>query len=318
MTKMGRLAFLFPGQASQQVGMHKHLMDFPESREFLEKTYTLSGVHDLLQVMSDGPGETLTRTDYAQPAITMVSIATLKVLQVAGIRPEGAAGHSLGEYSALVAAGVLLPETAVKLTRLRGELMQRCADIHPGGMLAVLGLDLESVSKAVEQASEIGPVGVANMNSPGQVVISGASEPLEKAGEICRELGAKRVLPLQVSGAWHSPLMEDAARDLKKALKEAAFYDPGIPVVANVTAGYITSGDRARELLSRQVTSPVLWAASMQLMIENGFDTFVEVGPGTVLQGLLAKAKDVRVYGTHDAASIARTLSELGGRTKLN
>lgn len=315
---MGRLAFLFPGQASQQVGMQKHLMEFSESREFLEKTYTLSGVHDLLQVMSDGPGEMLTRTDYAQPAITMVSIATLKVLQVAGIRPEGAAGHSLGEYSALVAAGVLLPETAVKLTRLRGELMQRCADIHPGGMLAVLGLDLESVSKAVEQASEIGPVSVANMNSPGQVVISGASEPLAKAGEICTELGAKRVLPLQVSGAWHSPLMEDAARDLKKALKEAAFYDPGIPVVANVTAGYITSGDRARELLSRQVTSPVLWAASMHLMIENGFDTFVEVGPGTVLQGLLAKVKDVHVYGTHDAASLARTLAELRGRTKIN
>jgi [acyl-carrier-protein] S-malonyltransferase len=315
---MGRLAFLFPGQASQQVGMQRHLMDFPESREFLEKTYSLSGVHDLLQIMDEGPVETLTRTDYAQPAITMVSIATLKVLQVAGIRPEGAAGHSLGEYSALVAAGVLLPDTAVKLTRLRGELMQRCADVHPGGMLAVLGLDLEVVGEAVEQASSFGPVGIANMNSPGQVVISGAQEPLEKAGELCRELGAKRVIPLQVSGAWHSPLMEDAARDLKKALKEAAFYDPGIPVVANVTAGYITSGEKARELLSRQVTSPVLWAASMQLMIENGFDTFVEVGPGSVLQGLLAKNRDVRIFGTHDAAAIAKTLEELRGRTKQN
>jgi [acyl-carrier-protein] S-malonyltransferase len=313
---MGRLAFLFPGQASQKVGMQQHLMDFPESREFLEKTYALSGVHNLFQVMSQGPEEALTRTDNAQPAITMVSLATLKVLQVAGIRFEGAAGHSLGEYSALVAAGVLLPDTAVKLTRLRGELMQRCADIHPGGMLAVLGLDLESVTRAVEQASETGPVGVANMNSPGQVVISGAREALERAGEICRELGAKRVIPLQVSGAWHSPLMADAARDLKNALKEAAFYDPGIPVVANVTAGYIPSGDKARELLSRQVTSPVLWAASMKLMIENGFDTFVEVGPGAVLQGLLGKTPDVRVYGTQDSASLARTLSELGGRTR--
>ncbi len=313
---MGRLAFLFPGQASQWVGMQRHLMDFPESREFLERAYAMSGVHDLLNVIDEGPAEALTRSDYAQPAITMVSIATLKVLQVAGIRPEGAAGHSLGEYSALVAAGVLLPETAVKLTRLRGELMQRCADVHPGGMLAVLGLEPEAVEGAVAQASSIGPVGVANMNSPGQVVISGAREPLEKAGELCRELGAKRVIPLQVAGAWHSPLMEDAARDLKKALKEAAFYDPGIPVVANVTAGYITSGDRARELLSRQVTSPVLWAASMQLMIANGFDTFVEVGPGSVLQGLMAKNRDVRIFGTQDAAALTKTLEELGERAK--
>lgn len=313
---MGRLAFLFPGQASQKVGMQEHLMAYPESGDFLGKTYALSGVHDLFKVMSQGPGDTLTRTDYAQPGITMVSLATLKVLQVAGIRPEGAAGHSLGEYSALVAAGVLLPDTAVKLTRLRGELMQKCADIHPGGMLAVLGLELESVTQAVEKASSRGPVGVANMNSPGQVVISGAREPLEWAGELCREKGAKRVLPLQVSGAWHSPLMEDAARDLKKALKEAAFYDPGIPVVANVTAGYIPSGEKARELLSRQVTSPVLWAASMKLMIENGFDTFVEVGPGTVLQGLLAKTEGVRVFGTQDQVSLSRTLEELGGRSR--
>lgn len=309
---MGRLAILFPGQASQKVGMQEHLMEHAEAREFLEKTYPLSGVHDLFKVMSQGPEETLTRTDYAQPAITMVSLAALRVLQVHGIRPEGAAGHSLGEYAALVAAGILLPETAVKLTRLRGELMQRCAEIHPGGMLAVLGLDLDGVTRAVEQASALGAVGVANMNSPGQVVISGAREPLEKAGEICREMGAKRVIPLQVSGAWHSPLMEDAARDLKKALKEAAFYDPGIPVVANVTAGYIPSGDKARELLSRQVTSPVLWAASMKLMIENGFDTFVEVGPGAVLQGLLPKNADLRVFGTQDAASLAKTLGELG------
>jgi [acyl-carrier-protein] S-malonyltransferase len=308
---MGRIAFLFPGQASQAVGMQAHLEDYPEAAEFLDKTYEFSGLHDLTSIISQGPPEKLTQTNYAQPAITMVSIATLRILQVAGIQPEGTAGHSLGEYSALVAAGILMPETAVRLTRIRGELMQKCADMYPGGMQAILGMDLDKVTEIVNEASAKGPVGVANMNSTGQVVISGAKAPLEYAGKLCAEQGARRVIPLKVSGAWHSPLMDDAARGLEGPVREAAFFDPGIPVVANVTANYITGVEESRELLIRQVTSPVLWADSMKLMVENGFDTFVEVGPGRVLQGLLARNRDVTVYGTHDADALKKTLDEL-------
>ena len=308
---MGRIAFLFPGQASQVVGMQAHLKDYPEAVEFLSKSYEFSGLYDLMQTISDGPAEKLTRTNYAQPAITMVSIATLRILQVAGIRLQGVAGHSLGEYSALVAAGVLMPETAVKLTRIRGDLMQKCADMYPGGMQAVLGMDLDKVAEIVDIARAKGPVGIANMNSNGQVVISGAKIPLEYAGKLCQEAGAKRVIPLQVSGAWHSPLMDDAARGLEGPVREAAFFDPGIPVVANVTANYVTGADESRDLLIKQVTSPVLWADSMALMIENGFDTFVEVGPGRVLQGLLSKNRDLKVYGTHDADALKKTLKEL-------
>ncbi len=308
---MGRIAFLFPGQASQAVGMHQHLMEYPEASEFLERHYEFSGIYDLMKTIAEGPAEKLTKTNYAQPAITMVSIATMRILQVAGINPEGTAGHSLGEYSALVASGILMPETAVRLTRIRGELMQKCADMYPGGMQAVLGMDLEKVTELVNKAKAKGPVGVANMNSRGQVVISGARVPLEYAAELCSKAGAKRVVPLQVSGAWHSPLMEDAARGLERPVREAAFFDPGIPVVANVTANYITGVEESRKLLIRQVTSPVLWADSMSLMIENGFDTFVEVGPGQVLQGLLKRNRDVRVFGTHDADALKKTLDEL-------
>lgn len=308
---MGRIAFLFPGQASQAVGMQAHLRDYPEAADFLDKSHEFSGLRDLMEIISNGPAEQLTKTNYAQPAITMVSIATLRVLQVAGIQPEGAAGHSLGEYSALVAAGILLPETAVRLTRIRGELMQKCADMYPGGMQAILGMDLEKVTEIVNTARAKGPVGVANMNSSGQVVISGAKVPLEYAGKLCSEAGARRVIPLKVSGAWHSPLMDDAARGLDGPVREAAFFDPGIPVVANVTASYITGVEESRDLLIRQVTSPVLWADSMKLMIDNGFDTFVEVGPGRVLQGLLSRNLDVTVYGTHDADALKKTLDAL-------
>lgn len=308
---MGRLAFLFPGQASQAVGMHSHLTDYPEAADFFQKIYEFSGIYDLMKTIAEGPAEKLTKTNYAQPAITMVSIATMRILQVAGIIPEGTAGHSLGEYSALVASGILIPETAVRLTRIRGELMQKCADMYPGGMQAILGMDLEKVTELVEKAKVKGPVGVANMNSRGQVVISGAEAPLKFAAELCRKEGARRVIPLQVSGAWHSPLMDDAARGLERPVREAAFFDPGIPVVANVTANYITGVEESRKLLIKQVTSPVLWADSMNLMIENGFDTFVEVGPGQVLQGLLKRNRDLKVYGTHDSDALKKTLDEL-------
>jgi len=308
---MGRIAFLFPGQASQSVGMDSVLGAYPEAREFLDRTDDLCSTPGLSKIISEGPAELLTRTDNVQPGITMISLAALRVLQSAGISPEAAAGHSLGEYSALVAAGVLTPEVSVALTRIRGELMQDCADRFPGGMLALLGIDMDAAMKVVEQASDRGPVGIANINSPGQVVISGAAAALEKAGELSSEAGARRIIPLKVSGAWHSPLMKEAAIGLELALHDAEFFEPEIPVVANVTADFIRSGDESRELLARQVTSPVLWADSMKRLIDDGFDTFVEVGPGKVLQGLLSRNRDVTTYGMHDREAIERTLTEL-------
>jgi [acyl-carrier-protein] S-malonyltransferase len=308
---MGRLAFLFPGQASQSVGMDSYLREYPDAVDFLDRINEMTGVLGLSDIISNGPLETLTRTDNVQPAITMISISIMNVLVAAGVKPEGTAGHSLGEYSALVTAGVLLPGIAAKLTRIRGELMQRCANRHPGGMLALIGIELDDARKCVEEASSIGPVGIANVNATGQVVISGANDALEKAGKLCKAAGARRVIPLKVSGAWHSPLMKDAAKGLECALDDAGFYEPEIPVVANVTASLIRSGDQAKQLLKEQVTSPVLWDASIKKLQSNGFDTFIEVGPGQVLQGLLRRVEGVTVYGTHDKEALDKTLSEL-------
>ncbi|MBN2609516.1 MAG: ACP S-malonyltransferase [Candidatus Fermentibacteraceae bacterium] len=308
---MGRLAFMFPGQASQSVGMDRFLWDYPDAVDFLERIDEMTGVHKLSDIISGGPAETLTRTDNVQPAITMVSLATMNVLVAAGVKPEGTAGHSLGEYSALVTAGVLLPEIAAKLTRIRGELMQECADRHPGGMLALIGISLENARECVAEASSIGPVGIANVNSEGQVVISGARTALNKAGQLCKDRGARKVIPLDVSGAWHSPLMKDAANGLESALDDAGFYEPEMPVVSNVTADLIRSGDEAKRLLKEQVTSPVLWAASIRKLQNSGFDTFVEVGPGKVLQGLMKKLEGVKVYGTQDREALEETLGAL-------
>jgi len=308
---MGRLAFLFPGQASQSVGMDKFLRNYPDAVDFLDRIDEMTGVHKLSEIIANGPADTLMRTDNVQPAITMVSIATMNVLVAAGVKPEGTAGHSLGEYAALVTAGILLPGIAAKLTRIRGELMQECADRHPGGMLALIGINLEDAGKCVEEASSIGPVGIANVNSDGQVVISGARDALKKAGELCKKMGARKIIPLQVSGAWHSPLMKDAAKGLESALDDAGFYEPEIPVVANVTADLIRSGDEAKRMLKQQVMSPVLWADSIKKLQRSGFDTFIEVGPGKVLQGLMKRVKDVTVYGTHDTEALEETLKAL-------
>lgn len=294
------------------MGMDGHLRDYESAGAVLEMAEGLGHGAPLAELIDRGPENLLTRTDNVQPAITLVSLATLAVLRESGVRPLAVAGHSLGEYSALAAADVITEADALRLTARRGELMQSCASRYPGGMLALLGIGLEEASVCVEKASELGPVGIANMNSPGQVVISGASEPLQRAGELCREMGARRVIPLKVSGAWHSPLMEEAAEGLGRELASVDFSRPALPLVANVTADYLESGSRAAELLRRQVVSPVLWADSMQRLIGDGFDTFVEVGPGSVLQGLLRRNREVSTYGTGSREDLQRTLEELG------
>lgn len=309
---MPKIAFLFPGQASQQVGMDEHLSPYAEAVEILDRLSQLGTEENLRSLVSNGPEDLLTRTDNVQPAIAAVSLATLAVLRETGVAPHGAAGHSLGEYSALVAAEVIDTDQALRLTRIRGELMQSCADRHPGGMLALLGIDLDQVKECLQEASGLGPVGIANVNSPGQVVVSGAREALDRTGELCKEAGAKRVIPLKVSGAWHSPLMNDAAEGLWSHLAETRFEDPELPVLANVTADYLVSGEESRILLRKQVVSPVLWTMTMDRMIDDGYDTFVEVGPGKVLQGLLRRREDITLYGTQDADALDKTIANLG------
>lgn len=308
---MSGTAFLFPGQGSQSVGMDAHLSHRQRATELLEGVEGRSGVQGLLEVIRKGPEELLTRTDNVQPGITAVSLATLRVLASAGIRPGAAAGHSLGEYSALVCAGILGEDSALRLTARRGALMQKCAERYPGGMTALVGVKPEDAEEIVASSSAFGRIGIANINSEGQVVISGESAAIEHASGMAREKGVRRVIPLKVSGAWHSPLMEEAAAGLSEALSAERFSDPAIAVVANVTSDFIASGEESRSLLRRQVTSPVLWAASMRRLADRGFDTFVEVGPGAVLQGLLKGYAGVRIFGTGTADSLDAVLKEL-------
>lgn len=310
---MGKTAFLFPGQGSQSVGMADHLSSFQAASEVFGRLDSDADRPGLMALVREGPEDLLTRTDNVQPSITAVNLATLAVLREAGIRADAAAGHSLGEYSALCAAGVLDASTAVRLTRIRGTLMQACAEEHPGAMAALIGATREAAEALVAQASHLGAIGVANINSEGQVVVSGSTEAVAAIRERAGEMGIRKVIPLKVSGAWHSPLMRPASAGLAEVLRGETFAAPSIPVVANVTAGFVTTGEECRSLLAEQVVSPVLWADSMRLLAEGGFDTFVEVGPGAVLQGLLKGFSGISVHGTATARALDETLERLGG-----
>lgn len=293
------------------MGMAGHLRGRREASDLLSRIDEMAGAPGLSALIDSGPEDLLTRTDNVQPAITAVNLATLRILLAAGVRPEGAAGHSLGEYSALVCAGVLSEADALRLTRRRGELMQASAERHPGGMIALIGTDRETAARIAAEASPEGLAGVANVNSEGQVVLSGPADAVARAADIARASGIRRVIPLKVSGAWHSPLMKDAADGLVRELGDTTFSEPAIPVYTNVTSEPAESGGRERELLALQVTSPVLWADTMRRMTGDGFDTFVEVGPGTVLQGLLKGFGGVRVLGTGSVEALEAALEAL-------
>lgn len=279
------LALLFPGQGSQYVGMGKTLAEaYPVARETFEEADSILGF-SLSALMAEGPDDALTATKNAQPAILAHSVAALRVAEERLGSVTVAAGHSLGEFSAHVAAGTLPFREALEAVRLRGELMYRTGSERPGIMAAVLGLDdaaLENVCARVDAGICV----PANFNSPGQIVISGDVAGVEQGMELAKDAGAKRVIPLNVSGAFHSPLMEPAALGLREHLHGIDFADPAYPVVSNVTARLVTSGSAARGLLVDQLTSPVRWAESVAAMVEAGADRFVEVGPGSVLSGL--------------------------------
>jgi [acyl-carrier-protein] S-malonyltransferase len=274
-----KTAFVFPGQGSQLVGMGKDLAE-----KYLDQANAILGF-DLKRICFEGPEEELKKTEITQPAILTVSIAAFEWLKSMGLpSPSAVAGHSLGEYSALVAAGAIQFDDAVRIVHLRGKFMQEAVPLGTGSMMAVLGAERKTIEEICQQIGEVWP---ANYNTAGQIVISGKKEKVEAAGEKLKAAGAKRVVPLQVSAPFHCPLMQPAADKLKIELDKITIQDAQIPVVANVTARFVTRGSEIKELLVRQVTSPVRWEDSIKYLVAEGYGNFIEVGPGKVLAGLI-------------------------------
>jgi [acyl-carrier-protein] S-malonyltransferase len=309
---MGKLAFLFPGQASQYPGMGRDLAEhYPEARAVFDEADSTLGF-PLSQLCFEGSEEALKQTENTQPAILTVSIAAYRVLEERGITPDFAAGHSLGEYSAVVAAGGLDFSTAAKVVRLRGKYMQEAVPAGQGAMAAILGLAPAEVADICKKAAGGEIVTPANLNSPEQTVISGHAEGVKRAVEIASASGAKRAVVLPVSAPFHCELMGPAQQCLERDLRAAAFKDLRFPVVTNVDAEAISAGGEAREALIRQVCLPVRWEDSIHEMVDAGVDTFVEVGPGRVLAGLLRQIdRSSRCFNVEDSVSLTSTIEKI-------
>ena len=310
-----KTAFLFPGQGSQKVGMVQDLFANYDSVKALIKEADEMLGFSISKMMFEGPDTELMKTEFTQPAILTASVAVWQVLKEHGLTPDIAAGHSLGEYSALVAAGAISFADAVHTVHLRGRFMQEAVPLGEGGMAAVIGSNPETIVKVCSEVStEDLPVQAVNFNCPGQVVIAGATAAVEKASEALKEAGARRAIMLKVSAPFHSTLMEPAALRLKEVLDKIDIHDTTIPVVANVNAKEETKADEIRKNLVDQAAHPVHWEESIRNMVAGGVDMTVEAGPGTVLTGFMKKiARSVPCHHAEDVATIDEVVAALKG-----
>lgn len=310
---MGKIAFIFPGQGAQYVGMGKEISDnFKVACDVFDEANKAVGM-DIRDICFNGPEEELTKTENTQPAILTTSIAILRVLEDQGIVADVTAGLSLGEYSALVYSGALELSEAVSLVKKRGRYMQQAVPEGKGNMAAILGLSRDEIGEVIEESKDAGLISAANFNCPGQIVLSGEKAAIEKAIDVSKEKGAKRSIMLSVSAPFHCEMLKPAGEKLSLALSEIEISDMHVPVVSNVTADYIAAKSDIENLLTRQVSSSVLWEDSVELMLKDGVDTFVEIGPGKTLTAFvkkIAKKSDVKVncLNVEDLESLKNTI----------
>ena len=309
---MGKIGFVYAGQGSQVVGMGKSFYDNYQVAKDVFDQIDLD--IDVKKLCFEGPIEELSKTSNTQPCMVAVAVVATKLLKENGINPDYVAGLSLGEYSALNAAGVLDDQTAINLVRFRGQAMEEAAAGIESKMIAIIGLDRDLLNEAVNEASELGVVSIANYNCPGQLVIGGEAKAITKASELALEKGARRAIPLNTSGPFHTKLLEAASVKLKERFETVTFNEMKVPVIFNSTAKELAEDTTVAKMLEKQVMSSVYFEDSIRYMIANGVDTIIEIGPGKVLSGFVRKIdRKIKTYQVEDQASLEKTLAGLKG-----